>query len=85
MNKPVKTEKSSENGAMSWSKGRITRWLSKLLHCILSSLSLKVHEISLKIHANLLDVVVDWVQTYWKSIEDIEDIVILNYFFLKLK
>ena len=56
-----------------------------MLHCILSSLSLKVHEISLKIHANLLDVVVDWVQTYWKSIEDIEDIVILNYFFLKLK
>lgn len=56
-----------------------------MLHCILSSLSPKVHEISIKIHVQLLDVVVDRVQTYWKSIVSIEDIVILNYFFLKLK
>lgn len=52
-----------------------------MLHCILSSLSLLRRTILLKLEQNILDVVVDGVQTYCKDRVSIEAIVFLNLFF----
>lgn len=52
-----------------------------MLRCILSSLPVLRRTILLKLEQNILDVVVDRVQTYCKDRVSIEAIVFLNLFF----
>jgi len=52
-----------------------------MLHCILSLLSVLRRTILLKLEQNILDVVVDGMQTYCKDRVSIEAIVFLNLFF----